>query len=126
MRLISLMRPVFVCLCFAFLTVTAQGAEQIVELRLQHTKCLCGIVTYPNGDPVRDAKIEELGADWKGSLRSVRSDSQGHFALSTVKGRKTYYLEITAPTTGVNPLRVPVQVRHFWRSKSLRLTLRLA
>ena len=37
------------------------AAEEIVELRLQRAKCLCGIVTYVNGDPVPDAQVEERG-----------------------------------------------------------------
>jgi hypothetical protein len=40
--------------------ITAQGVEEIVELHLQRAKCLCGVVFYPNGDPVRIDKIKTL------------------------------------------------------------------
>ena len=32
--------------------VAVESVEQIVELRLQRAKCLCGVVLYPNDDPV--------------------------------------------------------------------------
>ena len=104
----------------------AQAVEQIVELRLQRARCLCGVVVYPNGDPVAGAKIEELGEGWKGSLRSIRADAKGSFVLGPVGGRKVYYLQITAPVPGVNPLRVPVQIVQFRGTNSLRLRLNLA
>ncbi len=114
-------------LSFLVLTgVATQAAEEIVELRLQRAKCLCGVVLYPNNDPVSGAKVEELGEGWKGSLRSTYADSKGSFVLEPVKGRKIYYLQITAPATGVNPLRVPVHIVHFRGTKLLRLVLHLA
>ena len=106
--------------------VAVESVEQIVELRLQRAKCLCGVVLYPNDDPVSGAKIEELGKDWKGSLRSTYADSKGSFALEPVKGRKIYYLLVTAPASGINPLRVPVKVVYFRGTKLLRLVLHLA
>src|SRR5882724_5721112 len=54
-------------LSFLVLTgVATRAAEEIVELRLQCAKCLCGVVLYPNNDPVSGAKVEELGEGWKG------------------------------------------------------------
>ena len=121
----------FTALVFLFVLssgMAAQGVEEIVELRLQRAKCLCGVVLYPDDAPVSGAKIEELGKDWKGSLRSTFADSRGSFTLEPVKGRKVYYLQITAPASahGINPLRVPVQVVHFRGTKLMRLVLRLA
>ena len=105
----------------------AQAAEEIVELRLQHAKCLCGIVTYANGSPASGARIEELGPDWTGApLRSTESNSEGRFTLPPVKGRKVYYLQISMREPGVNPLRVPVQIGRFRGTKLLRLRLELA
>lgn len=121
----------FTVLVFLFVLssgISAKGVEEIIELRLQRAKCLCGVVLYPGDDPVSGAKIEEFGKDWKGSLRSTFADSKGSFTLEPVKGRKVYYLQITAPASqpGVNPLRVPVQVVHFRGTKRLRLVLHLA
>jgi|SRR5579862_1116654 len=116
----------FLLLSFLSLTVSAGANEEIVELPLQRAQCICGVVLYPNGDPVEGAKVEELGSDWKSSLRSVNSDSEGHFVLTPIKGRDVYYIQITAPTTGVNPLRVPIQISRFRGTKLLRLQLHLA
>lgn len=121
----------FTALVFLFVLSSvwsAQGVEEIVELRLQRVKCLCGVVLYPNDDPVSGAKIEELGKDWKGSLRSTFADSKGAFTLEPVKGRKVYYLQITAPASahGIKPLRVPIQVVHFRGTRLMRLFLHLA
>ena len=118
--------PALLLLSFLSLTVSARGNEEIVELTLQRAKCICGVVLYPNGDPVRGAKVEELGSDWKGSLRSVTTDSEGHFVLAPTEGRDVYYLQISAPTPRVNPLRVPVQISRCRGTKLLRLQLHLA
>jgi hypothetical protein len=68
---------IFLLLSIISLAGRVHAAEEIVELRLQRAKCLCGIVTYVNGDPVPDAQVEELGQDWKGSqLRSTKTDSE--------------------------------------------------
>ena len=75
---------------------------------------------------MRGATIEEVGPDWKGALRSTATDSDGRFALTPVKGRKIYYLQITAGVPGVNPLQVPVKISRFRGKKLLRLQLELA
>lgn len=116
----------FLLLSFVALQGHIQAAEEIVELQLQHSKCLCGIVTYANGDPARNAKVEEFGPDWKEALRSTTTDSDGHFTLAPVKGKHVYYLQVSAGAPGVNPLRVPVQLSRFRGTKLLRLRLHLA
>ena len=116
----------FVLLFFLSLTVCATANEETVQLPLQRAKCICGVVLYPNGDPVQGAKVEELGSDWKGLLRSVSTDAEGHFVLTPSKGKNVYYLQISAQTTGVNPLRVPVHISRFRGTKLLRLHLHLA
>jgi hypothetical protein len=102
------------------------AAEQIVELRLQKVASIEGVVVYPNGEPVNRAQVVEFSPDWKAELRRTETDSTGHFKLNPVKGRKTYYLQITAMETGVNPLRVPVQISRWATKKPLRLALQLA
>ena len=109
------------------LTARVQAVEEIVELRLQRAKCLCGIVAYVNGDPVSGATIEDFAQDWKGEpLRSTTTNSEGRFTLAPVKGRKVYYLQISSRQSGVNPLRVPVQISRVRAAKLLRLHLHLA
>ena len=119
--------PAFVLLSIISLAGRVHAAEEIVELRLQRAKCLCGIVTYITGDPVPRAQVEEFGQDWKGTqLRSTETDSQGRFNLTPVKDTKVYYLQISLRKPGVNPLRVPVQISRFRGTKLLRLQLHLA
>jgi len=64
-------------LSFFTLQGRIQAAEEIIELQLQHSKCLCGIVTYANGDPAQNARVEEFGPDWKEALRSTNTGSDG-------------------------------------------------
>jgi len=125
MRLNRWLVPVLALLSVISLTGRVQAVEEVVQLPLQRAKCLCGVVTI-NGDPVRGATIEEVGPDWKGALRSTATDSDGRFALTPVKGRKIYYLQITAGVPGVNPLQVPVKISRFRGKKLLRLQLELA
>jgi hypothetical protein len=113
-------------LSFFTLQGRIQAAEEIIELQLQHSKCLCGVVTYANGDPAQNARVEEFGPDWKEALRSTNTGSDGQFALAPVKGRHVYYLQVSARAPGVNPLRVPVQISRFRGTKLLRLRLHLA
>jgi len=113
-------------LSFFTLQGRIQAAEEIIELQLQHSKCLCGIVTYANGDPAQNARVEEFRPDWKEALRSTNTGSDGQFALAPVKGRHVYYLQVSARAPGVNPLRVPVQISRFRGTKLLRLRLHLA
>ena len=105
----------------------AHAAEEIVEMRLQTVKALRGVVLYPNGDPVKGAKVAELTPDWKKELRVTNTDSDGRFNLTPVEGRKVYYLQVTVPgAVGVNPLRVPAKINRVWGKGLLRLRLELA
>jgi hypothetical protein len=114
-------------LFFIIFLQDVQAVEEVVVLRLQKAQCLCGIVTYGNGDPVPGAQVEELGQDWQGAqLRSTETDSGGCFTLTPVKGRNIYYLQISLRKPGVNPLRVPVQISRFRGTRLLRLKLHLA
>jgi len=114
-------------LCTCSICPKVQAAEQIVELRLQMLKALRGVVLYSNGDTVKGAKVAELASEWKTELRTTTTDSEGHFSLPSVKGRKVYYLQVTVPgAAGVNPLRVPAKLNRFWGKGSLLLRLNLA
>lgn len=114
-------------LCIGSILPYARAAEETVELRLQTVKALKGVVLYPNGDPVRAAKVAELTSDWKRELRATTTDPQGRFNLTPVKGRKVYYLQVTVPgVVGVNPLRVPAKINRLWGKSALVLRLALA
>ncbi len=107
------------------LSVLVQANEEIVEFRLQRARCLCGVVTV-SGNPVKNAKVEEFGPDWKEMLRSTDTDAEGRFTLPPIKGRKIYYLQISARATGVKPLRIPIKVVRFRGVSLLHLQLYLA
>ncbi|HLV86870.1 MAG TPA: carboxypeptidase-like regulatory domain-containing protein [Candidatus Sulfotelmatobacter sp.] len=114
-------------LCVACVCPQLHAVEEVVELRLQAVKALKGVVLYPNGEAVSGAKVAELTSDWKTELRATSTDSQGHFILASVKGRKVYYLQVTVPgAAGVNPLRMPLKVSRVWGKGLLRLRLELA
>ena len=104
-----------------------QAAEEIVQLRMQRARCICGIVSYVTGDVVSGALVEDFAEDWRGTpLRSIKANSEGRFVLTPVKGRKVYYLQISSRKPGVNPLRIPVQISRIRGTKLLRLRLHLA
>ena len=116
-------------LLFVFLGSNLLANEETVEMRLQRVKSLGGVVVLPNGDPVVGAQVVEYSSDWHTELRRTETDSQGHFALTPVKGRKLYYLQITARdahNVGINPLRVPLQISRFRGKDQLVLRLKLA
>lgn len=112
MHSVRLLTPVFVMLSVVSLAGRAHADEDAIELQFQSARCLCGIVTYQNGDRVRGAKVEELGQDWKGiPLRSTESDSEERFTPPPVKGRKIYHLQVRQP--GLHLLLVPIRLSRF-------------
>lgn len=112
---------------FAVLLVqNVHGAEEVLELPLQKVKSLTAVVTYPNGDPVKRARVVELGSDWKTEIRATVTDSEGRFTLEPIKGRKVYYVQVSAPEAGVNTLRVPLTISHWWGKAQLKLRLEFA
>ena len=109
-----------------FVAQCASASETTVELPLQKVIAIRGVVVYPGGEPVAGARVVELSPDWKTELRRTETDSTGHFSLPPVKGRKTYYLQITVNKPGVNPLRVPVQISRWHGKGSLQFQVKLA
>jgi hypothetical protein len=109
-----------------FVAQCASANETTVELPLQKVIAIRGVVVYPNGEPVVGAQVAEVSSDWTTELRRTETDSTGHFNLTPIKGRKTYYLRITAKKPGVNSLLVPVQISRWHGKDSLRLQVSLA
>jgi hypothetical protein len=58
--------------------------------------------------PIPKALVQELSPDWKTVLRTSSTDAKGRFSLASARGRKIYFLQISAP--GFDPLRVRIQV----------------
>ncbi|MGB2636087.1 MAG: carboxypeptidase regulatory-like domain-containing protein [Candidatus Acidiferrum sp.] len=86
----------------------AQGVSTIEYQGVQIVPSLAGVVRDPADTPLAGVLVEEFGSDWKTALRSAKTDQQGHFAMTTVKGRETYFLQFSSHNC--NPIRVRVRV----------------
>ena len=60
MRPIRSLASIFVILSIVSFAGRVHANEDIIQLPLQRAKCLCGIVTYENGDPARGAKPQGM------------------------------------------------------------------
>jgi len=104
--------------------VPLHAQSVIVEIGpVQVARALAAVVKDPAGDPLPNVEVEEFTSDWKQALRSAKTDANGTFSLTTVKGRDVYYLQLSLD--GMDPLRVRVKVDH-WRGKKLKLMMRVA
>jgi len=109
---------------FLCLPLCLVAQYQTIELGdVQSAKSLSAVVQYPNGDPIPNALLEEVSPDWKTVLRTSTTDTDGKFSLVTVKGRKIYFLQISA--YGFDTLRVRVRVDPK-RGTDLKLKLEIA
>jgi Carboxypeptidase regulatory-like domain len=89
--------------------VRAQGVSTIEYQDVQIVPSLAGVVRNPAGTPMAGVLVEEFASDgWKSALRSAKTDQQGRFAMTTVKGRDTYFLQFSFPNC--NPIRVRVKI----------------
>lgn len=86
----------------------AQGVSTIEYQDVQFVPSLAGVVHDPVDTPMADVLVEEFSSDWKTALRTSKTDQQGRFAMTTVKGRKTYFLQFSF--RNCNPIRVRVKV----------------
>jgi len=108
-------------LCFSA-RVAAQ--YQLIELAdVQLAKSLDATIQDPIGVPIPKALVQEFSADWKTVLRSSSTDTDGRFSFTPVRGRKIYFIQISAP--GFDPLRFRLQV-DVKRGASLKLKLTIA
>jgi hypothetical protein len=103
-------------MCIAAIPSDVLGNEQLIILPTQTVKSLDGIVVV-NGLPLEHAVVAECASDYQTEIRRTTTDAQGRFSMPRVKGRETYYLQITGPGPGINPARVKVQINR--RGKAL-------
>lgn len=109
---------------FLFLVPVSLDAQYSVQIKnVQSARSLAGVVVDPSGAPIPGVLVEEVSPDWKGSLRSTKTDANGSFEFDPVKGRRLYYFQLRQD--GFNPLLVRVKVDRR-RGKDLRLTLIVA
>jgi len=100
-----------------------QAGVTIIEIpKIQFSRTLSAIVIMPDGSPLPAAEVEEVSSDWKTVLRTVRTDASGTFTLVPVKGRKIYYIQVSAP--GFNTLRFRLKKKRY--AKPLNVQIRLS
>jgi hypothetical protein len=96
---------------------------QVIELAdLQLVKSLSAVVEDPAGS-LTNVLVQEFSPDWKTVLRTSATDSHGKFSLTSVQGRKIYFLQLSTP--GFDPLRLRIQVDRK-RGANLELKLTIA
>jgi len=121
MNRLSKLAAIIALLCFP-MRIAAQ--YQLIELAdVQSAKSLGATIQYPTGAPISTAHVQEFSADWKTVLRSTSTDRDGSFSFAPVRGRKIYFIQISAP--GFDPLRFGLHV-DAKRGASLKLKLTIA
>lgn len=108
-------------LCFP-MRIAAQ--YQLIEIAdVQLAKSLDATIQDTTGAPIPKALVQEFSADWKTVLRSTSTDTDGRFSFTPVRGRKIYFIQISAP--GFDQLRFRLQV-DVKRGTTLKLKLTIA
>jgi hypothetical protein len=121
MKRLFMSAAVVALLCFP-MRIAAQ--YQLIEIAdVQLAKSLDATIQDPTGAPIPKALVREFSADWKTVLRSTSTDTDGRFSFTPVRGRKIYFIQISAP--GFDPLRFRLQV-DVKRGTSLKLKLTIA
>jgi hypothetical protein len=110
-------------LVFGFVSAAAAGVETVEIQKVQVVRSLSGIVTDPNGSPITGAVVAELGADGTMVLRTVKTDTAGHFNLSQRPNQRTYSLRISM--NGFDPLIVHLRTSR-WTKHVLKVHLVVA
>lgn len=98
----------------------AQGISTIEYHDVQLVPSLAGVVHGPAEAPMAGVLVEEFRSDWKTTLRSTKTDQQGHFAMPAVKDREIYFLQFSFRYC--DPIRVRVKV-DAKRGKELQLKM---
>ena len=119
-----LSKILFLAAILATASSLAKGGVEVVELaKIQVVRSFAGTLVDPNGDPIRDATVDEVTPDMKTVIQTVQTDESGRFKFSTRTKVATHHLLISH--SGFNPLFVHVKFRR-WSRKYLRLELHLA
>jgi hypothetical protein len=106
MRLLKAIAVTALLLCSALQVRARTETVEIADLHLASS--LSGLVQDPAGTPIPNVIVREVSSDWKQTLRATHTDPSGVFSLAPVRGRRVYYLQISAD--GFDPLRVRVHV----------------
>lgn len=101
-------------------SASAGGVETVEIAKVQVVKAVSGLVRDANGTAISGATVAEVSADHKQVIRSVRTDTDGKFALPSEPGKKIYNLMIWSD--GFNPLLIRVRTSR-WTKRLLDLRL---
>ena len=85
-----------------------QGIHTIEYEKIRVIRALSGVVLDPSDAPMARVSVEEFTSDWKTALRSTETDEGGHFAMTSAKDRKVYFLQFSFPY--FNPIRIRVRI----------------
>lgn len=108
-------------LCFPMRIAAQYTLIELADVQL--AKSVSATIQDPTGAPIPKALVREFSADWRTVLRSTSTDSDGRFSFTPVRGRKVYFIQISAP--GFDPLRFRLQM-DTKRGASLKLKLTVA
>lgn len=100
-----------------------QGFSVVQLANIQVARALEGTVVDPADSPVAGVEVCEMSPEWKTVLRTTKTDKDGKWSLSQVRGRNVYYLRFTA--YGFDPLEVRIKISRM-KSKKLRFKLVVA
>jgi hypothetical protein len=67
-----------------------------------------GIVLDPSGGPIPDMTVSDRTEDGIAVLRTMKTDSKGHFQFSTQRGKTAYCLRFDHPL--FNPLQLTLKL----------------
>lgn len=110
---------------FLFLVPVRLDAQlQTIEIDdVQLARSLSGVVVDPSDALRSGVLVEEFSAGWKKPLRSTMTDEKGKFKFSSVKGRDTYYSQLSMEGFDFLRLRVKLDRK---RGTQLRVKLIVA
>lgn len=114
-------RSVAAVLAVVVLASAAFAGIDTVEIqKVQIVRAVSGTVSDPAGAPIVGAVVAELGMDSKTVIRTVQTDTNGHFSLPARSHQRIYTLRISMDN--FNPLIVHVKTSR-WARTMLKLHL---
>jgi hypothetical protein len=99
-------RAIAIAVLCAFFVSPAKAVRELVVIEeLQPAQRVEGIVLDPSGAPIPNMTVTDRTEEWAAVLRTTTTDSDGHFRLSSQRGKCIYYLRFD------NALFNPLELR---------------
>jgi hypothetical protein len=83
---------------------------------------LSAVFTDMDGAPIANAVVDETDENWKGSLRTTKTDATGNFTFPPVKGRRIYYFRLSADGFKFLDIRMRIDCK---KGKALTLQMQV-